>query len=165
MDDLDYPDLHHARAAQGWLELDQAPEAVHELDQISTHARSRPEILDLQWRIHVATQDWQKAFETASRIVEIAPWLVTGWIHRSFSLHELHRTRDAWDLLLPAADRFPTNSIVPYNLACYACQLGDLPAARAWLRRTAELKGTTELQRMVLDDPDLEPLRSEIASW
>ena len=165
MDDLEYPDLHHARAAQGWLELDQAAEAVLELDQISLPGRSRPEVLDLAWRVHVASRDWQTAYETAARIVEIAPWLVTGWIHRSYSLHELRRTREAWDLLLPAADRFPTNSLVPYNLACYACQLGDLPAARQWLRRTAELKGTTELQNMVHDDPDLEPLREEVAGW
>lgn len=165
VDDLEYPDLHHARAAQGWLDLDQAAEAILELDQISLAGRSRPEVLDLRWRVHVAGKDWQAAYQIAARVVEIAPWIVAGWIHRSYCLHELKRTREAWDLLLPAADRFPTNSLVPYNLACYACQLGDLPAARQWLRQTAELKGTTELQRMVHDDPDLEPLRAEIASW
>jgi Flp pilus assembly protein TadD len=165
VDDLDYPDLHHARAAQGWLELDQSSEADLELACISPAGRARPEVLDLRWRIEVARQDWVAATDTASRVVEIAPWLVSGWIHRSYSLHELHRTREAWDLLLPAADRFPTNSIVPYNLACYACQLGDLASARHWLRRTAELKGADELRRMIHDDPDLACLRDEVAGW
>ena len=43
-----------------------------------------------------------------------------GWIHRSYVLHEQKRTREAWDLLLPAAKKFPEDFTIPYNLACYA---------------------------------------------
>jgi len=32
----------------------------------------------------------------------------------------------AWDALLPAADKFPNNPNIPYNLACYACQMNKL---------------------------------------
>jgi hypothetical protein len=79
-------------------------------------------------------------------------------------LHELRRTEEALRNLLEAEPRFPTNSIIPYNLACYACQLGDLTLARRWLRRVIDLKGIGHLRSNALDDPDLAPLWAEIAS-
>ncbi|SVE21558.1 uncharacterized protein METZ01_LOCUS474412, partial [marine metagenome] len=37
MNPLRTVDLHHLRAAEGWLELDNATEAREELDQVSTN--------------------------------------------------------------------------------------------------------------------------------
>lgn len=62
----------------------------------------------------------------------------------------------------PVVDKFPGEWVISYNLACYACQLGDLKAARQWLRKAIELAGKKEVKLMALDDPDLEPLRNEI---
>ncbi len=60
----------------------------------------------------------------------MAPDEPPGWIHRSFGLHELGRTSEAEQLLLPAATKFPNEPIIPYNLACYACRLGNIEVAR-----------------------------------
>jgi len=38
---------------------------------------------------------------------------------KQLALHELKRTQEAFDLLLPAADKFPAPWTIPYNLACY----------------------------------------------
>ncbi len=164
MESLEYPDLHHASAMEGWLDLDLPDEASVEYDRLTTKARNHPSVLELQWRLQSIREDWLGAVETAQRVMELAPWLPNGWIHRSFSLHELRRTEEALRNLLEAEPRFPTNSIIPYNLACYACQLGDLPMARRWLRRVIDLKGIGHLRSSALEDPDLAPLWAEIAS-
>jgi hypothetical protein len=64
--------------------------------------------------------------------------------------------------LLAALKRFPAVPTVPYNLACYACQLGDLKTAWRWLERAAALLGREELKRMARVDPDLAPMREQI---
>ena len=83
----------------------------------------------------------------------------------AYALHELKRTKEAWDILLPVATRFPGEYIVRYNLACYACQLGNLPTARKWLERAVEVVGPDLIRKMALQDADLEPLWPEIKSW
>ena len=53
-----------------------------------------------------------------------------------------------------------TEPTIRYNLACYECQLGDLAVAKQHLK--AATKADTKFRGMALDDPDLEPLWSEI---
>ena len=48
--------------------------------------------------------------------------------------------------------------LIPYNLACYACQLGDLLGDQSWLERAAKKNGFRPLKQMALEDPDLRPL-------
>ena len=45
---------------------------------------------------------------------------------------------------------------IPYNLACYAAQLGDLPGAREWLAKSFKVGDEVALKREALEDPDLE---------
>jgi len=64
--------------------------------------------------------------------------------------------------LLPVVDRFPKEHIIRYNLACYACQLGNLKQVRDWLKKAIKLANTKDVKLMALNDPDLEPLWKEI---
>ena len=82
-------------------------------------------------------------------------------IHRSFALHELKRTQEACDLLVPAAALFPKEWLIRYNLACYSCQLGDLEEAGKWLSIAFSLGDAKHVKLMALNDPDLKPLRTE----
>ena len=68
----------------------------------------------------------------------------------------------AWNALLPAFDLFPKQPTIPYNLSCYACQMGQLDAARLWLKRAADIGGKDKIKTMALEDADLEPLWNEI---
>jgi hypothetical protein len=45
--------------------------------------------------------------------------------------------------LKPVLDRFAKNPILPYNLACCACQLGNLKEAKTWLQKAFELDAFT----------------------
>ncbi|MDW8309781.1 MAG: hypothetical protein RMK20_10450, partial [Verrucomicrobiales bacterium] len=88
-----------------------------------------------------------------------------GWLHRAYALRRatgggLER---AWEALRPAADRFPREPIIPYNLACYACQMGRLDEARQWFVRALRVGDRATLKDMALHDDDLRPLWNEIS--
>jgi hypothetical protein len=70
--------------------------------------------------------------------------------------------RAAWNALAPALDRFPKHEIIPYNLACYACQLDQLDQARILFQRALATGNKKHLKEMALDDSDLQPLWNEI---
>ena len=84
------------------------------------------------------------------------------WIHLVFSLHELKRTQEAKEVLLPVVDKFPEEFLMRYNLACYECQPGNLREALEWLQLAIDLAGKKDIRLMALGDPDLEPLWAEI---
>ena len=92
----------------------------------------------------------------------MAPGRPEGWLHQAVSLYRLKRTEDAWNLLLPMAKKFPRSWVIPYDLACYACQLGKLDEGRQWLRKAFRLGDPKEIKPLALADPDLKPLWSEI---
>ncbi len=159
------PDRHYWEAASGWLDLGNPREAAAELDHISPALREHPAVLEMRWRVHAGEKRWDDALQVAQRLARLVPEDPGGWIDQSYALHELRRTREAWDLLLPIATKFPKVGIIPYNLACYACQMGDRAAARQWLAKAVEVRGKEEIRRMALKDKDLEPLWPDIRGW
>lgn len=165
MKELAFPDRHHVLAAEGWLDLGRPEWAMDELRGASAAARGLPVVRNLEWRVLADLRDWPAALAVARAFVEEHPSEVAGWLHRSFALHEMQRTREAMDALAPAAGRFPEEPVVRYNLACYACRLGDLDAARRWLGDVVRLKGVAYLKSMALEDADLALLHEEIRKW
>lgn len=163
MSSLTYPDLHHAIAAKGWLELGALSEADHELDQISPEHQDDPVVLDLRWQVLAERKSWDAALEWARRHIQMTPDSPVPWIHQSFALHELGRTQEAFDALQPRFEQFSEVGTIPYNLACYCCRLGRLNDARKWLRRAVDVQGRTAIIEMAQDDPDLLQIRPELA--
>jgi tetratricopeptide (TPR) repeat protein len=157
---LDDTDRWHLRAAEGWLGLGSWRDAQQELEAIPAAKRRQPETLEVQWEITAAAKDWNAALEIAAITIQLAPDDVAGWIHRSYSLHELKRTPEARDNLLRVVDKFPDNPTLRYNLACYECQLGRLDQAWTWLRKALRLGNVGGLLKMALEDIDLVPLHS-----
>ncbi|MEQ2005831.1 MAG: tetratricopeptide repeat protein [Limisphaerales bacterium] len=163
MSALGYPDKHLVNAALGWLDLHAAGESRAELLQVSTTNAAHPEVLEVWWRIHAAEQHWDEALRVAELELIAAPERMSGWVDRSYSLHELRRTLEAREALLPAVKKFPEASLIPYNLACYACQLGNPTEAHQWLRKAIARGERDEIKQLALNDPDLATLREEIA--
>ncbi len=158
MEPLPPPDSMHLLAAQGWLELGDPSEAAADLNRVSAAGREHPDFLEMQWQLFVRNKQWLDALRVAEAICRLAPESPFGWIHRSYCLHELRRTQEAWDALLPTAERFPKEWLVCYNLACYACQLGWMDQARAWFRRALQRGDSREIERLAATDPDLKPM-------
>lgn len=165
MDPLPPPDSHLVRAALGWLELDAPREAAAELSRVSSKGAAHPDALEVRWRLCACERRWADALAVAGELREAIPNSPVGWIDQAFALHELERTAEAHALLQPAAARFPRTLVIPYNLACYACQLGHLDDARRWLDRAVALRDRDAIRQMALNDDDLKPLWPEIRAW
>lgn len=162
MSNFSPPDFHHLRAAQGWIELGSDEEAGRELDRIEPGLQTHPDVLELRWDLCARARRWPEALVVARQLVARAPDRCGGWIHLSYTLHELQRTQEAWDSLRPVAERFPTVSTIPYNLACYACRLGRLDDAREWLTLAMGVDRREHILELARKDPDLEPLWQEL---
>ena len=157
------PHFHFLLAAQGWMELGDDPSAWEELSKLPEGYRWHPDASDLRWHLHSRKGDWEECLRISQRMIEEIPERVNGWIHRSFALHELHRTQEALDQLAQALDRFPKVWTIPYNLACYCAQMGHLEEARQWFGRALALDRESAVAS-ASDDSDLEPIRQWIVT-
>ncbi len=154
---LEHPDTFHLQAALGWLELGNHLEADQELDNITSEFRAHPDVLEVRLEIYGKARRWEVCVDVANALIKLSPDRHGGWIHRSFALHELKRTQEAYDLLLPAAEQFPKAWTIPYNLACYCAQLGRLDECKAWFTEAMAVDEQT-VKVAAIDDPDLLPL-------
>jgi len=132
MQPLSPPDTHFLSAAAGWYELGNITEAKAELERISPALREHPDVLELRWLVHAQEKNWEQGLEVAEKLVEIAPERSSGWLHRAYALRRVKRggLQTAWDALLPTVEKFPKEPTIPYNLSCYACQMGRMDEAR-----------------------------------
>ena len=155
---LEPPDTHYLSAAEGWLGLGATADAHGELLKISLQSRFHPDVLKVRWDVYARTGHWEFAHTIAQGLIAFLPDDPVGYIHRSVALHELKRTPEAWNNLLPAALKFPRNPIIALHLARYACQLGRLDEAKAWMKKAVSVDDAGELMSSALKDPELAPL-------
>lgn len=156
------PDTFHLQAAAGWLALENVKEARAELEQISARHREHADVLEAWWKVYCEEKNWPAAFESGAKLSVVMPGRAMGWIAQSYALHELKRTREAYDLLHSVVGRFREHFVIPYNLACYQCQLGNKDEALKWLHRAVDAADAKIIREMALCDADLAPLRKEI---
>jgi tetratricopeptide (TPR) repeat protein len=154
---LEPPDSIHLKAAEGWLGLGDHLEANEELEKIAPRLRVHPDVLEIRWQIYAKEKKWEACVDIAAAVVKLAPEKCNGWIHRSFALHELKRTDEAFENLLPAAGQFSGVWTIPYNLACYCSQLQKLEEAQMWFKKAMAIDEQM-VKRTAIDDPDLKPL-------
>ena len=162
---LEPPDSHHLLAAHGWLELNNAAEAGEEIARISPENLEHPDVLEVRWAVCAAGERWEAGLEVAETLLRVAPDRASGWLHRAYALR---RVKDgglqrAWDALRPGYDKFPKAEVIPYNLACYAAQIGRLDEAWEWLHKAMDAAGDVDvIKTMALADKDLETLWDRI---
>lgn len=164
MQQLGPPDSHHLDAAIGWLGLGNVPEARAELDLISAAHQTHPAVLEARWTMCAREKRWTEALDIALTELAAAPGDASGWLHRAYALRRIPDggLSRAWDALLPAAEKFPTEPVIAYNLSCYACQMQRLDIARRWLQQAMNIGGQNAIRKMALADDDLKPLWAEI---
>jgi Flp pilus assembly protein TadD len=161
---LEPSDIHRLNAALGWLGLSCPADARAELDALAPAQQSHPAVLEVRWLLCSHEQNWPDALAVARAELAAAPDDCSGWLHQAYALRRaagggLPQAREA---LLPAAEKFPREPVVAYNLACYACQLQELDEAREWFGQAVKVGGREAIKKMALADDDLKPLWSEI---
>lgn len=164
MQPIEPPDSHRLLAATGWLELGCPADALEELKGVSEPNRNHPDALELTWLIHAELRNWTDALVAANTLVAIAPERPAGWLHRAYAMRRVPEggLQKAWAVLLPAFDRFPKETLISYNLSCYACQMGQLDESRRWLRVALRAGDPDAIKKMALKDEDLRTLWDEI---
>jgi tetratricopeptide (TPR) repeat protein len=164
MDTLNPPHSHHLSAAEGWVELGNLAEARGELDRIPEPWRKHPAVMSVQWSVCAGEKNWPEALSLARQLVALLPDSPFAWLHQAYSLRRVPEggLQAAWDVLFPALKLFPKVAIIPYNLACYACQLGQMDKARGLLTTAMSLGKDEHIKDIALQDTDLEPLWPEI---
>ncbi len=167
MQPLEPPDSHHLDAAIGWLGLGCADDARAELDEISTIHQLHPDTLEVRWTLCAHGKHWSDALTIAELEIKTAPEDAGGWLHRAYALRRVSNggLSQAWDALLPAAENFPKEPVIAYNLACYACQMQQLAVARTWLHRAIATGKKDAIKKMALADDDLKSLWQEIKDF
>ena len=163
--DIDFENKRRLDASVGWIGLGNLTEAEVEIEHVATEFRLHADVLEVRWEIDGRQERWKSALRTAEILVETYPERCSGWLHRSYCLHELDRTLEAWNKLVSVVDRFPKEATSPYNLACYSCQLGNLKEAQNWLEKAASIRGRRAIKSMAVEDQDLAALRTTLAAW
>jgi predicted Zn-dependent protease len=96
------PDCHYLNAAQGWIELNDSSAAEKELQKITPESRLHPLFLLVRWELHANAKQWQAAHTIGEYLVANCPEEPIGWLQRSYALHAMGRTVEAFQQLLPA---------------------------------------------------------------
>jgi predicted Zn-dependent protease len=148
----------HLEAAQGWLELENHLEARAELDQVSSPFAKHPDVMEVRWKIYAQAHRWEGCLEIAEDLTDCAPRRALGWLYLAASLSALKQPEEAYQTLMDVAEQFPDNVAIPYQLACYACEIGDLHEASKWLDDAFDAGDAAELRALALKDTALQPL-------
>jgi predicted Zn-dependent protease len=147
-------------AAQGYLELGMAEEALAELSTLTSLEGGDPDIMELRLHVLMQAKRWTEALATAQELLCIMPEAVSAYIHGAFALHELGRTEEARDLLLKGPAGLHRDPIFHYNIGCYEAVLGNRDAALHSLAESFALDETC--RDFAQHDPDLEWLRQDL---
>jgi tetratricopeptide (TPR) repeat protein len=153
---LEPPDQQHWQAASGYAELGMFLEADAELDKIDPFNRAAPEILAIRLAIYRGLEKWEPMREIARRLKEFEPDNVQWTISLAYATRRAYSTEVAMEILLSAEPKFPKEAAIPYNLACYYCQLEEIETAKRYLKKAFEID--LNWRMAALEDEDLKPL-------
>ena len=136
---LDSPDQQHWQAAVGSVELGMFAEADSELDKIDPFCRALPEVLAVRLAIYRGLKKWELMQQIAKRLKEFEPDNVQWTISLTYATRRAYSIDVAMEILLNAVAKFPKEAAIPYNLACYHCQLGEIAKTKRYLRQAFEI--------------------------
>ncbi len=147
--------------ASGYLALGMVREAAAELRAVERADAGRAEVLLLWIALYHETKQWPRLVTVAKRLARLNPSADQGWISWAYALRELERVEEAQTVLREAEPLLAEPcAVLHYNLACYACLLGDREEARRRFLRATELDAS--FRESARDDPDLAAMREEL---
>ena len=124
------------RAADGYLYLGLAKEALTELDAIQAGETDDSAVLLARIRQHPDEGEFA--------------------VQRAFALQQMKKDEAAEAVLLAAPEWIRRTGILHYNLACYQARLGDLSQARECIDTAIQIN--SGIQKNARLDPDLQAL-------
>lgn len=149
----------HYKQAEGYLDLEMPDQAHHELDKIPEAYLNGTVYDEFLLRLAFVEKDWSGAASICERLIARIPTCSTFWIQYAYSTRRSRGIEHAERILVKAAQEFPDEVIINYNLACYAVVRGDHKRALVGLKKIINHPGILD---MALEDDDLKPIWSEL---
>jgi len=148
-------------AAQGYYSLGLFDEVIEELDGLRGDDTKCTPAVALRIEAFQATKNWGPARELAEEMARKEPAKPEWWIAWAYALRREKTIHEARGVLWEAAQLHPAVDLIQYNLACYACVLGELDEARRLLAKAMGL--SPGCREMAKRDEDLKALWGEMA--
>jgi tetratricopeptide (TPR) repeat protein len=152
---------HYINAAQGYLELGMADEALAELERVPEEDRTHEDVAQLRVYILMRARRWDEALAACEALRTGRPELPLGYIHGAFCLHELGRTAEAMALLQEGPASLLREPVYFYNLGCYHAVLGNPEEAQNYLQMSFNMDD--KFREIARYDPDLEGVIGKLA--
>lgn len=152
----------HLSYAQGYLGLGMVREAAAELAQIPAPFREATEFLAVRLAVLQEQQNWPELRAAAGQFARQSPDEAAAWVTWAYAARRAESLAAAEKILLEAELHHPAEPTIQFNLGCYACQRGDLKAARRRVDRAIALQ--PNFAEAAALDPDLAPLRAAAAT-
>ena len=146
------------QAAHGYHDLGMVEDAREELNSVPVEYRDHVDYLQVEAMVLLKEEHWDAALQISRLICKTDPKCSAGYIHASYSLHELGRTEEALQTLMDGPAALQDLAIYHYNKGCYLACLGDLDQAMATLRKAFQIDG--RLLEQAKSDPDLKSIWS-----
>ncbi|MFO1452041.1 MAG: hypothetical protein U1F61_28005 [Opitutaceae bacterium] len=148
----------HLSHARGYLELGMLKEAASELDALPPALAASEEALAVRASLHQERKDWPALQIVSKQLVQIRPDSAGAWIMWAYATRRAESLVSAERILTEARELHPKEPTVLFNLGCYACQRGDLAAARTLVEAAIALDSS--FATLARQDDDLAPLRA-----
>jgi tetratricopeptide (TPR) repeat protein len=152
---LEPPDQQYWQAAVGYVELGMFQDANDELEKIDPFNRAAPEVLAVRVAIYHGLKKWELMQQIAKRLKQFEPDNPRWTISLAYATRRTLSTDVAMKILVDAEAKFPREPAIPYNRACYYCQLGEMEKAKRYLKEAFEID--LNWRKAALADEDLRP--------
>ena len=140
----------------GFLDLHMPARARAEWARIPAAHQSHRAGVEILLRLAMEEQNWAEAADLAEALTKRYPDEPAYPVQLAYCTRRKESIAAARSILLEASRRFKKTAVIPYNLACYECQLGHREEALTYLKRAVKLNAG--FIKMALDDEDLEPI-------
>ena len=144
--------------AQGYLALGMLAEAAAELALLPARDAALPEALAVKLALYHEQKRWPEVCDLSREMVQRNPGEPALWVSWAYAARRADSLEAAERVLREAEAQHPAEPTIQFNLGCYACQRGDLNAARTHVDRAIALDA--KFAQLAATDPDLAPLRA-----
>lgn len=147
------------RQAEGYLELGMPQHALDALARLENRADFSAAAYYLRGEAFRAMERYEEGLVPLREAAELAPedvrvWLAMAWCHKRTGRLDL-----AIEDLEEALRVEPGEALIHYNLACYLSLAGNKRRALTYLAQALAID--SDYRRLVDDEPDFDPIRSD----
>lgn len=146
----------HLQRCDGFLDLKMTGKARRELEQVSKAYHQNDAYIQAALHLAMEERRWSDASQFARTLRDRQPNEPAFCIQLAYSVRRAESIEAARYILLNARKRFPKVAVIPFNLACYECQLGRLDEAMNLLQKAFKLDAS--FREQAFEDDDLKPI-------